>query len=268
MLTIGLVGCGTIGSRLALEIESKFRGVARLIGLYDHHPKAAQLLIHRLRRKVPVLPPKKLISRSDLLIEAASAQAVGELLPHVIAMKKSALLMSTGGLLNHRRLLSRAVALHIPIYLPSGALVGLDGIKGAACAPVHSVTLTTRKHPTAFVGAPEVTRRKIQLHRIWKPRLLFQGSALQAVRAFPQNINVAATVALAGIGPTRTRVRVIADPTLRANVHEVETVGDFGRMITRTENRPSQENPKTSTLAVLSAIATLRQILQPLRIGT
>ena len=176
--------------------------------------------------------------------------------------------MSTGGLLKYPSLLRRAIALKIPIHLPSGALAGLDGIKGAASGGLRSVTLTTRKHPSSFRGSPHVLRRRIRLDRIRKSRVLFEGSAAKAVAAFPQNVNVAATLALAGIGPARTRVRVVADPEVRENIHELEAVGSFGRLRVRVENRPSRENPKTSQLAVLSAVAALGRILGPLKVGT
>ena len=267
-MTIGLVGCGTIGCRLAEEIRTRFRGTARLIGIYDRHPEAVRRLARRFHPPLPILSPKQLIARSQLLIEAASTQAVGELLPEVIRRRKAMLVMSTGGLLEHPELLRRAAARSIPIYLPSGALCGLDGIKAASMGKLRSVTLTTRKPPRAFRGAPGIKRRRIRLSGIRAPRLLFEGPASKAVASFPQNVNVAATLALAGLGPQQTRVRLIADPGTRKNIHEIEATGTFGRLTVRTENRPSRENPKTSELAVLSAIAMLKQILQPLKVGT
>jgi len=263
-----MVGCGTIGSQLAKEIQIRFKGVARLIGLYDRNPNTASKLSRQLRPAVPIHPLGKLIRGCQLLIEAASIEAVGELLPRVIAQRKAFLVMSTGGLLAYPRLLKKAVASRIPLYIPSGALVGLDGVKAAALGKLRSVTLTTRKPPVAFAGAPDLVRRKMALNTIRSPRLLYQGPALKAISRFPQNINVAATLALAGIGPVRTQIRVVADPTIRCNLHEVEVVGSFGRFSTRTENRPHGENPRTSRLAVLSAVATLQQILTPLKVGT
>ena len=268
MVTIGLVGCGTIGTKLAQEIQRRFKGIARLIGFYDHDPQKAARLSRRFHPAVPFLFPKQIIARCDLLIEAASAQAVEELLLEVIRQRKSILIMSTGGLLRHQALLRKAHHRRIPVYLPSGALVGLDGVKAGAIGKIRSVTLTTRKPPAAFTGAPAVIQKKISLSSIRRPRLLFQGTAQKAVAAFPQNINVAATLALAGVGPKKTRVRIIADPTIHENIHEIEAQGEFGRFIARTENRPARENPKTSRLAVFSAVATLQQILQPVRVGT
>ena len=256
VVSIGLVGCGSIGRRLAQEIQHRFEGQARLIGIYDRNPKAAESLLRHLGGSIPILTPVKLARRCQLLIEAASAQAVGELLPLAIKHRRSLLVMSTGGLLQHQRLVRKARSLQIPLYVPSGALGGIDAIKAGAIGKLRSVTLTTRKPPKAF-----------GLKGIAAPRQLFQGSAQQAVKKFPQNINVSATLALAGLGPTRTRVRIVADPTLRHNIHEVVAVGSFGRLTVRTENRPSS-NPKTSELAVLSAAATLRQIFDPIRVGT
>ncbi|MCM8811807.1 MAG: DUF108 domain-containing protein [Candidatus Omnitrophica bacterium] len=266
MLTIGLVGCGVIGSRLASEIQNRFRTKARLIGVCDKEPHKARLLGRTLRPPVPVLTKKQIVSRSRLILETASAQAVGEILPEIVKQRKALLTLSASGLLRYPRLLQKAVKAQIPLYVPSGALAGLDGVKAGRVGKLISVTLKTRKPPRALIGAPGVG--KMNLLSLKRPRLIFSGSASRAISLFPQNINVAATLALAGIGAKRTRVQIIADPSLRTNIHEITVVGQFGRLIARTENRPSKENPKTSQLAVDSAVTTLRQILDPFRIGT
>ena len=239
-----------------------------MIGVYDADERMSKQLTMRLRPSVPILNPKTLISRADLLIEAASPKAVSEMLPEIVRRRKSLMALSAGGLLQNAPLLRRATRLRVPIYLPSGALGGLDAVKAARIGRLKSVTLTTRKSPEALAGAPGIARKKINLSSLKKPRVIFSGSAAQAVGDFPKNINVAATLALAGLGATRTRVKIIAEPGLQANVHEVTAVGSFGKLTVRTENKPSLENPKTSQLAVYSAVATLRQILEPLRIGT
>ena len=239
-----------------------------MIGVYDVRPSQARRLGRSLRPCVPVLPLEALARRADLLIEAASGKAASDLLPLLARHRRPALILSTGGLLNRPGALRALVRKGIPLYLPSGALAGLDGIKAAAAGKLRSVTLTTRKPPRSLAGAPGVVRRKIRLENLRRPKVIFSGSAARAAKEFPQNINVAATLALAGIGPARTRVKIIADPGIQTNIHEVEAVGDFGRMKARTENLPSPANPKTSLLAVGSAVATLRQILQPLKVGT
>ena len=128
--------------------------------------------------------------------------------------------------------------------------------------------MTTRKAPNGFQNAPFVVKHKIDLDRLKKDTLLFEGSASEAVKAFPQNINISATLSLAGLGAKKTKVRILACPGLKCHVHEVTVEGDFGRFFTRTENHPSLQNPKTSRMAILSAIATLTRILSFVKIGT
>ena len=239
-----------------------------MIGVHDARPTQARTLARSLRPCVPVLSLPTLIRRCDLLIEAASGNAVVDLLPRIIRRRRATLILSTGGLLRKPRLLRAAVRGRVPVYLPSGALAGLDGIKAAAIGKIRSVTLTTRKPARSLVSAPGIVRRKIRLDRLKKPKVVFEGPADKAAEEFPQNINVAATLALAGVGPARTRVKIIADPGIRTNIHQVEAAGDFGRLVSRVENRPSAGNPRTSALAIQSAVATLRQILEPLKVGT
>lgn len=239
-----------------------------MIGVYDIQTEKARKLASSLRSPVPVLNAGDLVRRSSLVLEAASPGAVARFLPQAVRRRKSMLILSSGGLLTQGRWLRRAAARGVPVYVPSGAIVGLDGIRAAAVGRLRSVTLTTRKPPRAFQGAPGLARKGMGLKRIRAPKLIFQGSARRAATLFPQNINVAATLALAGVGPERTRVRIIADPRARANIHEIEARGSFGRILIRAENRPSPRNPKTSQLAIQSAVAQLEQILRPVRIGS
>ena len=268
MVSIGLVGCGFIGSQLAQEIQRRFQGKARLIGLYDADPAQAKKLSKKLKPPVPVLSASALLLRCRLLIEAASPRAAMEWIPRAVSSRKKVMVLSAGALLRRPDLLREARKKGVPVYVPSGALCGLDGIKAAAVQGLKSVILTTRKPPISFSGAPGVARKGIDLKSLRKPKVLFEGTAEKAVEDFPQNINVAATLALAGIGPNRTRVRIVADPGVRDNIHEIMAVGRFGKLTVRTENRPSAENPKTSFLAVQSAVAALSQILDPVKIGT
>jgi len=154
------------------------------------------------------------------------------------------------------------------LYFPSGAVVGIDGLNSASAAGISSVTLTTRKPPSGLMGAPYVVEHGIELDKLVKETVLFEGTASEAVKAFPANVNVAATISLAGIGFEQTRVRVIADPSLSRNVHEITVEGEFGKFSTRVENLPSPENPKTSYLAALSAVSTLKKIMNPVQVGT
>lgn len=277
MVPVGLVGCGTIGSRLALALQRDYADVARLIALYDIDRSQALALQHRLPRPVPLASLPMLIRRSQLVIEAASAQAAGPIVEQALRAKRSVLVMSVGGLLSNPRWQPLARRSTGRVYIPSGALIGLDGVKAMAVGRIRRASLTTRKPPQALRAAPYVRRKRLRLERLTAPRVIFEGSAREAVAAFPQNTNIAAALMLGLRSPTqraaaaaprpRVRVRVIADPSIRVNRHELTVESDCGRFQCQIESRPSS-NPKTSELAVRSAIATLERIFRPIAVGT
>jgi len=267
MVRVGLVGCGTIGTRLALALQHRYAHAAKITALHDMEPANAHRLARRLPDHPQVVPLSQLLRRSDLVIEAASPEAAHLLLPRALRANRSVFIMSVGGLLRDRSWQRLAARSRGKVYLPSGALAALDGVKALAVGRIRRLSLTTRKPPRALASAPYVLKRKLRLDRLTHPMTLLEGSPSAIVKAFPQNTNVAAVLTLAGNAPSRTRVRVVADPTIRMNIHELEAEGDCGRIRCRIESRPSI-NPKTSELAVRSAIATLARIFDPVSIGT
>ena len=166
------------------------------------------------------------------------------------------------------KLLKKAGDNGVRVYIPSGALCGVDGLKSASVGRIDSVTLTTRKPPRGLEGAPYIKEKDIDLAGITGETVIFEGSVEDAIRGFPQNINVSAALSLAGLGAKKTRVKIVTSPSYTKNIHEVEIIGEAGRIFTRTENIPSKSNPKTSELAVFSAIATLSGITNTVRVGT
>lgn len=269
MVRVGLVGCGTIGTQLALAVQRRYPKTARIIALHDTNRTQALLLQRRLSHHPPILALPALIHRSHVVLEAASAAAAPVVVSQALRARRSVLVMSVGGLLGRRAWQRFSRRIGAKVYLPSGALAGLDGIKAMAVGGrIRRVSLTTRKPPAALAAAPYVRRKGLRLERLTRARVIFEGPAPAVVQAFPQNTNVAAALMLAsGVPAARTRIRVIADPSARRNVHELEVEGDCGRIQCRIESRPSA-NPKTSELAVRSAIATLDRIFDPISIGT
>jgi len=177
--------------------------------------------------------------------------------------------MSVGGIVSHfRKLSSLAKKYNAKVYIPSGAISGIDALKAAKIGKIKKVILTTTKNPLSFKGVGYVEEKRIDLKRIKKDTVLFSGTAKDAVKYFPQNINVAAILSIAGLGEDKTEVKIIASPEINKNIHEIEIESEAARIFTRTENILHPDNPKTSYLAVLSAVATLKQILEPVRIGT
>jgi len=269
-LKIGIVGCGAIGSSLAKEIVKNFGNCASLAVLFDIRPEKAQFLSRQLTKSSKLCAGNLeiLIKRSDLVIEASSAKAAWEITRKSLSSGRKVMIMSVGGIVGHSdELLALALKNNSQVYFPSGAIAGIDALKAANIAGVKKVVLTTRKNPNAFKGV-EYVERNFKLTGLKKEKVLFSGKAAQAVKYFPQNINVAAVLGLAAIGMAKTQVRIIASPHVKKNIHEVLIESKAARIFTRTENILHPQNPKTSYLAVLSAIATLKQILEPIKIGT
>jgi len=267
-IKVGIIGCGTIGNEIARACLGRLKDKVVLSALCDADRKKCETLKTSLKSKAPILSIDGVVKSCDFVIEAASASISAGVLKKCIAKGKDCLVMSTGGLLAEPALLAQAGKKRVRVFVPSGAVCGVDGLKSAGVGGIDKVTLTTRKPPKGLAGAPYVLSQKIDLSSVVEDTVIFEGSAEDAVNGFPQNVNVAAVLSLAGIGARKTLVRIIATPGSGANIHEVEIVGESGRITTRSENVPSKANPKTSALAVYSAIATLEGAVSPVRIGT
>lgn len=268
MIQIGIVGCGTIGSAVAKAVVQKFPKIANLKYLADHHLEHIASLQKNLKTKPCAVSVSELIKRSDFIIEAASVTASEEMVPLVLKAHKKILVLSVGGILkikNLSNLLARSTG---QIYIPSGAVAGIDSVLAAKNGGIKSVQITTRKPLKSLRTAPFFLNKGFRAEKIKKPTLIFEGSALTAIRNFPENVNVAATLSLAGIGPRKTKVKIYTSPTYHYNMHEIEIHGGYGRILTHVTNLPSQENPKTSALAIGSAVATLEKIFSSIKIGT
>ncbi len=272
-LGVGLIGCGAIGTVLTRAIDRGQAGDVRLVMVYDLVARKSRILVRKLTRKLRIAENfEELIECGDidLIIEAASQGAVKDYSSKVLKTGKDLMIMSVGALVDSdltNEIKRYAKGSGKRVYIPSGAIAGLDGVKAAVVGGVDRVTLTTRKPSEGLKDAPYV-KKKVRLDTLKNPTIIYEGPALEACRLFPVNVNVAAALGLAGIGPEKTKVRIIADPTIKRNIHEIEVKGEFGELKIQTENVPSVDNPKTSYLAALSAVATLRKITEHLLIGT
>jgi aspartate dehydrogenase len=268
MLKISIVGCGAIGSALAESIEEKFKDKVKLEAICDIDESKINSLSKRLKDKPKALAIDELVLVSDLVIEAASKDVVEELVKKCIEHNKDIIIMSIGGLIGKEYLFKEAEKSRTYIHLPTGALCGLDGVKSANEAGIDEVTLISRKPPASLKGAPYLKKKNIDLKTIDKETVIFEGNAREAIEGFPKNVNVSALLSLAGIGPDKTKVKIITSPEFKRNSHQIKVRGDFGQLDARTDNFPSPQNPKTSYLAVLSCIAALSRILSHLKIGS
>jgi aspartate dehydrogenase len=267
-MKIALIGCGSIGTIIAQSINEKKINV-ELKYVYDINLKKAVEFAKKFHTEYKDFD-EILKEDLDLVLEAASQEAVKTLILKALIAKKNVMVMSTGALVDERlfrEIKQLAMKNNLKVYLPSGAIAGLDGIKSAS-NEIERVTLKTTKHPKSLEGAPFFEKHHINLNDIKKPTIIYEGSAEEAVKLFPSNVNVAASLSLAGIGTKRTKVQIIADPNITSNIHEIVAEGKFGVLKTRTENVPTPDNPKTSYLAALSAIATLKKINESIQVGT
>lgn len=266
---ISIIGCGAIGSELAQHVDSNMAKNVTLLSILDIRPENAEALKSKLSNNSPLLfndfddfVKSESFKEVELVIEAASQNAITSYLNQLISFKKDVLVMSVGAFANSAFFseVSRNVESNdINIYVPSGAIAGIDALKSVKNS-VSYVTLTTTKNPNSLKDSPFFKNNNFTVDSIKKRTLLFEGSAIEAVQNFPANVNVAALLGLAGIGVEKTKVNVIADPSIRINKHEIKVIGKFGELIVRVKNIPSSTNPKTSYLAILSVIECLRSI--------
>lgn len=257
---MALVGCGSIGRVIARAFgHGVLRG--RIVAVCDIRRGAAEGLARSLSPRPRIATLGEAVRRADCVVECATAAAVPAVAREALAHGRDVLVMSVAGVLANPGLLKLAARSRGRLVVPSGALGALDALKAGAVAGLGRVDLVTSKPPASLKDAPYVRSRRMNLSGLKRPRVVFRGNALGAARGFPSNLNVAATVALAGVGPRRTRVTIVADPRLKRNVHELSFEGPFGRARFRVENVPSPDNPKTSYLAALSAVAALKRLL-------
>ena len=272
MTEVGLLGCGAMGAQIAEAICDKKAGDAVVVALFDQDVSKARSLAEKLPVSVPYfqdLDGFLSTPQLDMVLECASPTAAKLHAEAILEKGKDLLLMSSGALTDSelfQRLGEAAKRSASRFLVPSGALGGIDAIR-AVRHQLEEVSLTTTKTPRALQGAPGF--KEWESRDISQPQVIFEGSALEAVQLFPANVNVAATLSLAGVGPKKTKVKVIADPQSPGNVHEIVARGQFGVLNFRMELRPHEQNPRTSALAIFSAIETLRAActLEP-RIGT
>jgi len=275
-VNVGLIGCGSMGSELARAVHRGEAGSAKIIGLFDEYQPGRSALANELSAGTDSAPIEAetvaelvALPNLDLVIECASQAAVVAHAETVLTSGKSMLVMSSGAMISSdfmQTVAAAAQASGASIYIPSGAVGGIDALR-ASKALLEEVTIVSTKKPVSLTGAPGFANWENV--EITEPTVIYEGSASEAVGLFPANVNVAATVSMAGIGPDATKVRVVADPNSPGNVHEINAISKAGKFSFRFENMPHETNPKTSFLAVLAAIETLRSICEPgLRIGT
>ncbi|MBN1677836.1 MAG: aspartate dehydrogenase [Candidatus Thermoplasmatota archaeon] len=267
-MNICVIGCGAVGTTIARAVEAV--PDIDVVYLTDRSKECATRLQEKMTkvRYVPDIVP--ILTDIALVVEAASQEAARYYLPLALSAGVDILVMSVGVFQDDEfqtdafRLAKRKGA---RVYMPSGAIGGVDALSAASLEDIQEVTLTTTKPPSAFEMNPYLESKGIAASSLRERTEVFFGTAREAVKHFPQNINVAATISLAGIGFERTKIRIVCDPQVATNEHHLKAKGTFGELDVVTRNVPSPRNPKTSFLAALSAISAIKKITGVVWVG-
>ncbi|MBR0371352.1 MAG: aspartate dehydrogenase [Methanobrevibacter sp.] len=253
-MKVGIIGCGAIANIIASRIVPEDNDI-EIKYFFDKDIERAENLAS-FAGGVAVINLEDMLDDVDLVLECASPESVKLLAPMILEKGIDMIIMSIGAFMDkdfYTKTYNLAKKNNANIHLPSGAIVGLDGIKAVADFGLKEITLVTRKSPKSLgkdIDAEEV---------------LFEGKASEAVKEFPLNINVAATISMAC--NRDIDVKIIVDPNVDRNVHEITAKGDFGEFKTTTMNHPCAANPKTSMLAGISAIKLLKSFNETISVG-
>ena len=259
-LKVGLIGCGAIGRAIAGFLVRESPGRVQIAYVCEHQTQKAEALCRELKIKPRTETLRGLIQKSDFIIEAAGTQAAGEASALALRGHKQIMVMSAGGLITHDAWQREIQQSRGNLWVPSGAVAGLDGLLAAREAGIKRVRLLTRKAPAALQGAEYFKKRPFPKLRGTKQVCVYRGSAKRAVKDFPQNVYVAALLSLAGLGAVKTQVEIWTARGYRENIHEIQIESAAGDICIRLKNVPAAANPKTSALAFYSAMALLRRI--------
>ncbi len=263
---VAIAGLGPIGTRLAKALDEGIDGL-ELAAVSAADIEKHRGWLAKLRKRPATLPIETLADAADIVVECAPSRLMRAIVAPVVSRGKIAVVLSVGALLENEDLIGLAKEKGGQIVVPTGALIGLDAMTAAAVGTIHSVQMVTRKPLRGLEGAPYLVEHRIDIADITTPLKIFDGTAREAAKGFPANLNVAVALSLAGIGADRTKVQIWADPTVTRNTHRIEVDADSARFSMTIENIPS-ENPRTGLITALSVIACLRKLNAPLRVGT
>lgn len=266
---LSIIGCGAIGTETSKFLDRKFSKKVSLKYIFDTDPKKEENLKNPLKNLKPRHAENLsvLFKNSDIVLETAATKAVRPVLEKACRYRKDVIILSAGGLINETELLNRLNKKGVKVYIPSGAVCGIDGISAFAQERIKKLTLLTSKPPEGLKGIAYLEKRGIDLDKLTKPLLVFKGPPQKAVKYFPKNINVSSILSLSSQFKKMT-VAIKAVPGQSRNIHEIILESSIGKIEVKVENIPSKNNPKTSALAIASVKALITKLFSSLKIGT
>ena len=264
---VAVAGLGAVGLPVARALAAGIEGL-ELAAVSARDRDRARRRMAAIAPEIPVLPAAELARHAGIVVECVPKAAFAEIAAPVVEAGKILVTVSGAALLVNDALIRRAGATGARIVLATGALLGLDAVRAAAEGEIAEIRMITRKPPRSLKGAPYLEEHGIDIDDLAGPLRVFEGTAREGAAGFPANVNVAAALGLAGVGPDRTRLEIWADPALERNTHEIAVEADSARLAMKIENVPSEENPGTGKITALSVIAALRGLGAPLKVGS
>ena len=267
LVKVAIVGLGAIGQTVVRALAGGAVPGVVLSGVAVRDPAKGQATLRSFGIDVPICEIGRLPEIADYVVECAPAAVFDQVVRPLLVAGKRVIVLSVGAILSHPDLIDLARSRGGQIIVPTGALLGLDAVCAAAEGKIESVTMVTRKPIAGLLGAPYLIENNIDISKFTDAKLIFRGSAREAAKGFPANLNVAVALSLAGIGPDKTMLEIWADPTVTRNIHRIVVKSDSSSIDMTIENIPS-ENPKTGRITALSVIALLRKLTAPVRVGS
>jgi len=267
MLKIGIVGCGTIATLITKAVISKKLTNSKILAVYDKNLDKSEFLAEVSGAEVCNSVDELVKKDIDIVVESASVKAVEDVVEKSLNHGKDVIVMSVGAFVDKElyiKLRNLAEEKQKRIYIPSGAIAGIDAIKSASLGKIKEVVLTTTKPVEGLKDA--LKNQRIDFENIKEPTVVFEGDVFDAINNFPMNINVSVILSLASNFPAK--VKIVADPNATVNMHEIFVRGSIGTVRTTVENYPCKDNPKTSVLAAYAVIQLIKDLSEPIRIGT
>lgn len=265
-LRVGIAGLGAVGLEVAKRLIAGVPGLS-LVAVAVRDTEKARRALPQVGDSIVVRKATELANDCDIVVECLPPALFREVATSAIDKGRIFMPLSVAQLLENGDLIERAKLKGARILVPTGALIGLDAVRAAAEGTIHSVKMVTRKPPAGLEGAPYLREHGISVSDLKKALKVFDGSAREGARGFPTNVNVAAALSLAGIGPDRTQLEIWADPAITRNTHTITVDADTARFTMTIENIPS-ENPRTGKSVAPSTVAALRALVSELKIGT
>lgn len=266
-MKVGIAGFGTIGKPVAAALDRGIEGL-ELAAVCSRDAEKARRNMDGVCAPVPVVGPLELAEMCDVVVECVPRAAFREIVEPALSAGRTVVTVSGAGLLQNPDVVDIARLNGAQIILATGALLGLDAVRAAAEGEIREIRMITRKPPYSLKGAPYLAEHNISIDNLSEPLKVFEGTAREGAAGFPANVNVAAALGLAGVGPDRTLLEIWADPALDRNTHRIEVDADTASFSMSIENVPSEENPGTGRITPLSVIATLRGLTATLKVGT